>query len=83
MAMIKLTDYSEEIIERGTHIRCKAKYPYEDVVDFMLCESPHTESYLLMVVSGYKAGLTFCILPKESIPEGTRMGCSTKWLVEN
>ena len=80
---VLLIEYTKDIIERGTLVRCKGQYPYEDVVDFLVCESQHENCYQLVVASGYKAGLTFCYLPEESVPEGMRFGCSTKWLIQN
>jgi hypothetical protein len=41
------------------------------------------DGYVLIVISGYKAGLKFSQLPKDSIPEGYRYGLKTKWLIEN
>ena len=86
--VIKLTEYKEETIGRGTLLRCKGQYPYEEVVDFLVCESRlvcESDAYVLIVASGHKAGLPFCCLPKESIPviPGQRYGCLTKWLIEN
>ena len=80
---MKLIDYPEEVIERGILIRCKGKYPYEEVVDFLLCESKSKNCLQLVVATGYKAGLTFCYLPEESIPKDRGFGCLTKWLIEN
>jgi len=80
---MKLLEYIEETIERGMLIRCKGKYPYEEVVDFLVCESQNENGYQLIVATGYKAGLTFSNLPKESIPQGQRFGLSTSWLINN
>jgi len=68
--MKKLIDYTETSIPRGTIFKCKGVYPYEEVVYFLLYELG--DSYGLMVISGYKAGLTYVLFPKESIPEGTK-----------
>ena len=70
--MKKLIDYTETSIPRGTIFKCKGIYPYEEVVYFLLCELG--DSYGLMVISGYKAGLTYVLFPKESIPEGYKFG---------
>lgn len=35
MKASKLLDYKQDL-ERGLIIRCKGKYPYEEVVDFFL-----------------------------------------------
>lgn len=58
---------SNKDLVRGTILRCKGNYPYEDYVDFMVIEQQ--ERYSLLVISGYKAGLTFVQLPLESIPK--------------
>ena len=80
----KLINYHEDI-ERGMIVRCRGKYPYEDVVDFLICESYDSSvGYTLMVATGYKAGLRFVVLPKESISSGNSgYAISTKWLIEN
>jgi hypothetical protein len=82
---MKLIEYSEEIINRGNILRCKGNIPYEEIVDFLICESfdLNVNSYMLIVSSGYKAGLKYCQFPNESIPEGYRMGLNTKWLIDN
>jgi hypothetical protein len=81
----KLSLYSNPEIQRGSILRCKGSYPYEDVVDFLICESfiLDKNGYRLVVSSGYKAGLTLCILPDESIPDGVRFGLKTDWLISN
>jgi len=41
----KLIDQTEDL-QRGQILRCKGKYPYEDVVDFMNfnnCSGQHTQ----------------------------------------
>jgi hypothetical protein len=82
MMMQKLIDYSEETLFRGLILRCKAQYPYEEVVDFMICETYEEDSgFTLNVVSGYKAGLRFVILPKESSDD--RLGINATWLRNN
>lgn len=35
--MIKLVDYRENL-SRGTILRCRKKYPYEGIIDFMITE---------------------------------------------
>jgi hypothetical protein len=77
---VKLIDYQNEAIQRGMLIRCNARYPYEDVVDFLICESIHEHCYQLIVATGYKAGLSFCFLPKEA---ETGCGISARWLIDN
>lgn len=80
----KLSEYPNDL-ERGFILRCKGKYPYESVVDFMICESYETgKGFVLYVISGYKAGLRFVVLPQESVPGGnTGHAISRKWLMDN
>jgi hypothetical protein len=82
MEIHKLLTYSKKNIPRGSILRCKGSYPYEEVVDFLICEtfSATDNGYRLVVSSGYKAGLTLCVLPKESIPDGFKFGLRTDWL---
>ncbi len=81
----RLSEYRKKQIERGCILRCKGNYPYEEVVDFLICESflLTEEGYRLVVSSGYKAGLTLCILPKDSIPVGYSFGLDKNWLQSN
>jgi hypothetical protein len=81
----KLSVYSKQNIQRGSILRCKGNYPYEEVVDFLVCEPFTLEKHgaRLVVASGYKAGLTMCILPIESMPDGVRFGLNANWLKEN
>jgi hypothetical protein len=81
----KLSLYSKQSIRRGSILRCKGNYPYEEVVDFLVCE-PFTlekNGARLVVSSGYKAGLTLCVLPNESIPDGCGFGLKADWLISN
>lgn len=80
---MKLIDYEETTISRGTVFRLPATWPYEEWVDFMLFETQDDERpYGLMVSSGYKAGLFLIKLPIESTSsEG--FGLSTKWVINN
>ena len=81
----KLSLYSKQNVQRGSILRCKGIYPYEEVVDFLVCE-PFTleeNGARLVVASGYKAGLTMCILPIESMPVGVGFGLETDWLKNN
>ena len=79
--MEKLIDYTETSIPRGTIFKCKGVYPYEEVVYFLVCEIQ--ETYALVIISGYKAGLIYTYFPKESIPDGYRLGLSSDWLKTN
>ena len=81
MKSIKLLDSKEDLV-RGSIIRCKGKYPYEDYVDFMVIEQQ--EQYALLVISGYKAGLTFVVLPQESVPTNNEgYAINIEWLKSN
>ena len=66
MKASKLIDSSPILI--GQRFRCKGKYPYEDVVDFMVIQSlKDASSYQLLVVSGFMAGRVLCDIPKEAV----------------
>lgn len=79
----KLVDYEEVVIERGTVLRCRGLAPYEEIVDFLVCETVDSNSFQLIVSSGYKAGLRYCLFPKESIPDDYVTGLKTQWLIDN
>lgn len=82
---IKLIDYSENL-SRGTILRCTGKSPYEDFVDFMVveCFNKADGNYSLMVSSGYKAGITYAVLPPESLPAGNDgYAVDLGWLTAN
>lgn len=78
-----LIDYPEKSIFRGAVFRFPAKFPYEDLVEFLVFEqSDENRGFGLMVISGYKSGLVANILPRESLSiDG--MGIDTEWLKEN
>ena len=81
MKSIKLVDSKENLV-RGSILRCKGKYPYEDFVDFMIIEQQG--EYALLVISGYKAGLTFVVLPQESVPANNEgYAIDIEWLKSN
>jgi hypothetical protein len=82
---VKLIDYSNNLA-RGSILRCKGIWPYEELVDFMVIETPdeHRMIYALLVSSGYKAGIIYTKLPIESIPkEKIGYAVDVKWLIEN
>ena len=80
---IRLRDFEEDEIRRGSLLRFPAQYPYESIVELMVFEANDSERGLgLMVSSGYKAGLTLVILPFESRPQG-KNGLMSHWLIEN
>ena len=79
---VKLLDFNKNL-ERGSIIRCKGKFPYESYVDFMVVENygNKSRSYALLVISGYKAGLTYVVLPQESIPtDNEGYAINLEWL---
>ncbi len=79
----KLIESSQNTLERGALFRTPAKWPYEQKVDFMLMESPNSESgFGLWVTSGYKAGLILVQLPKEALYKKER-AISCQWMKEN
>ena len=41
------------------------------------------ETYALVIISGHKAGLIYTYFPKESIPDGYRLGLGSDWLKTN
>jgi len=81
--IIKLIDYKEDNLWRGTILRFKGQYPFEEIVDFMLVDTPSVESsFALICISGYHAGSTECHLPKDAKSMNAH-SISRKWLIEN
>lgn len=79
----RLLDYNNNI-ERGTIIRCFTSN--EDHLEFMVIELHHQDEqhYALLNLKGYKAGLIYTILPKESQPSNEEGYAIDKdWLVSN
>lgn len=77
-----LKDFNGSSFDRGVVFRFRAKYPYEESIDFMLCETQIEERpYGLIVTSGYKAGLIVVNLPLEccSMAGGIRK----EWIIDN
>jgi len=81
---VKLVDYGNDL-SRGSILRCRGIFPYEDLVDFMIIETPDEQrAYSLLVSTGYKAGLIFAKLPMESIPaENSGYAVNLQWLIDN
>jgi hypothetical protein len=78
---MKLIDSKNNCIARGEILRVKGKYPYEELVDFMVFETMEKNTpYGLMVTSGYKAGLILVYLPEVSNVSG---GLDKNWVVSN
>lgn len=82
--MKKLIDCKAETLFRGTVFRCIGKYPFENIVDFMLVEYPDDMSsgYAIYCISGYHAGCVEVVLPLKAVSQYNR-GISVKWLMEN
>lgn len=77
---------------RGTIFRIKAKYPYENQVDFMLYETSYNDYPLgLIVTTGYHAGQkVLFVFPEESFTKKTINGFEGKifaidknWIIAN
>jgi len=85
LATIKLVDLQNDL-ERGSILRCKGLYPYENYVDFLVAEhfENNKRQYALVVISGYKAGSTYVVLPEESVPmENQGYAIDLEWLKLN
>ncbi|WP_336219511.1 Imm45 family immunity protein [Citrobacter amalonaticus] len=77
---MKLIDYKNKSIKRGTVFRLPAVWPYEEWVDFMVIDL--FETHGLVVSSGHKAGLILISLPIESASTEGR-ALSTEWVITN
>ena len=78
----KLVESKSDSFWRGNIFRARGKYPYEELVDFMIFDTQlEDRPYGLIVTSGYKAGLILVYLPKEcSSIDG---GIDREWVVSN
>lgn len=79
----RLLEYTNNI-ERGKIIRCHA--PNEDRLDFMAIElnQKDEQCYALLNLTGYKAGLIYALLPKDSQPSNEEGYAIDKdWLISN
>ncbi|EKN4689917.1 Imm45 family immunity protein [Yersinia ruckeri] len=77
---MKLVDYKNKSIKRGSVFRLPAVWPYEAWVDFMVIDL--FDAHGLVVSSGHKAGLILISLPVESgSTEGRAL--STEWVINN
>lgn len=80
---MRLVDYKEEELYRGTTFRFHATYSFEEIVEFMLINYPNSESgYAIICISGYCAGHVERVLPKEALCKNG-VNVSTRWLVNN
>jgi hypothetical protein len=64
---VPIKSYGQDLV-CGDIIRCRAKWPYEDSVDFMVVQtsSEGPRRYAQLVFSGYKAGHIVTEFPAES-----------------
>ena len=81
--MVRLTDSPEAALYTGDVLRLPENYdlgPGSPPVDLMVFE-PHDEEcgLGLLVLSGYKAGLIYALLPPDSLKGGSRAIC-LDWL---
>ncbi len=84
MVWTKLVDWTGGAIWRGAVLRFPAHSPYESIVDLLVFDpTDHGRSLGLMVDSGYKAGLTLVLLPKESAGAYDGHRICPDWLVSN
>ncbi|MCT4708597.1 Imm45 family immunity protein [Enterobacteriaceae bacterium H16N7] len=77
---MRLVDYKNESIKRGSVFRLPAVWPYESWVDFMVIDLFDTHG--LVVSTGHKAGLMLIALPAESVSTEGR-ALSTTWVINN
>jgi Immunity protein 45 len=84
MKWVSLFALKSPDLGRGTRFRFPADYPYEEVVEFLLFDTPYSPSgHGLLVISGYKAGLINLLLPEESKSQGNFHSISTGWMKKN
>ncbi|WP_434561089.1 Imm45 family immunity protein [Pseudomonas sp. Z4-20] len=80
---IKLVDSLSPAISRGQIFRLPARWPYEEIVDFMVLDIPDEQyGHSIAVASGNKSGLLVVCLPVDSCLPQTH-GLSREWLVKN
>ncbi|WP_212796168.1 Imm45 family immunity protein [Pseudomonas sp. St316] len=83
MKGIRLVDSSVAAISRGKIFRLPARWPYEEIVDFMVVDIPDEQyGHSIAVASGNKSGLLVVRLPVESCLPGAH-GISRDWMVKN
>lgn len=77
-----LSDCNDESFGRGVVFRFPARYPFEDIVDFMLVEDLAGDAgYSMICATGHHAGHTELRLPGEA--RHPRGGVSAGWLKTN
>ena len=80
----RLSDVNEGVnFKRGTIFRFRGRYPYEDIVDFMLiAPQPEDQRMGIVVTTGYSAGSIVVYPPAESRP-GNLESMKASWLKQN
>ncbi len=80
---MQLIKHIEKELWRGTILRFKGQYPFEEIVDFMLICYPSCESgFALTCISGYCAGNLELCLPEEAVND-FNSSISTQWVIDN
>ncbi len=80
----KLIEVTDEVVWRGTIFRFPGKYPYEDIVDFMLIEDLYSDSgFSFITTTGFKAGIYARGMPKEALAINGAGGIERTWLIKN
>lgn len=79
-----LSTWEAEKCFRGTVFRFPAKYPFEDMVDFMVIEDATAPIRLKLICStGYHAGQTELVFPEESAYGQNCIAISVSWIKKN
>lgn len=80
----KLLATEADCFYRGTVFRFPAKYPFEDVVDFMLFINPESPSeFSLVCTTGAKAGYMEFNFPVEALFGNGSKAISKQWIIDN
>lgn len=80
MKWVKLINDTETSLHRGTLLKFKATYPFEDEVVMMVCEGQSINTFGLITITGFKAGINLYVqFPKECVNNGL----SRDWLINN
>lgn len=80
MKWIKLVDTENIYLKRGTLLKFEASYPFESQVIMMVCEGHSINTFGLITITGFKAGINMYVqFPKEY----TENGVMKDWLVNN
>ena len=80
MKWSKLIDSNKLNFQRGELLKFKASYPFEDHVVMKLCEGQSTNTFGLITITGFKAGINLYVqFPEECVENGL----SVNWLIKN